>query len=323
LSAADTKPLWRERDARRSVDVLGIGQNSYDQVARVDVFPTFASKTAATSFEAFPGGQIAGAVHACARLGLRAAWVSSVGDDGAADVVLESLRSAGVDVSEVRRIKGAQTQNALILVHGASGERTVIWHRDARLALKATDLRRTSIQRARALHLDASDPDVAVWAAKIARRAGIPVVLDADHYRPELEPLLGLVDFPIVSREFAETYTTGGAVRDTLARLCVAGARLSVVTLGAIGALAKTGDRVIESPGFRVEPSDTTGAGDAFHGAFIWAVLAEFDAERALGFANAAGALCCREAGAQAGHPTRAELEAFLGSHEPIDWVGP
>ena len=103
----------------------------------------------------------------------------------------------------------------------------------------------------------------------------------------------------------------------TLAELAC---RLLVVTLGAHGAIAHSGDGVIESPGFRVEAVDTTGAGDAFHGGFIWAVLAGWGAEAALRAANAAAAMNCRAEGAQGGLPTRAELEAFLKENEPGPW---
>lgn len=315
-------PLWRERAAVRAIDVIGIGQNSYDHVAELDAFPTLAGKSAARSYATLPGGQIATALLACARLGLRAAFVSSVGDDPPGDAVLRPLREAGVDVSEVRRIPGAETQIALVLVDRPSGERTVIWYRDPRLGLEVANLCRASIERARLLHLDASDPDVGCWAAKVAREAGIPVVLDADRYRPELDDVLRLVDFPIVGREFAEIYTAGGAVQDALVKLCAAGARLAVVTLGAIGALARSGDRMIESSAFRIDVRDTTGAGDAFHAGFIWALLEGLDAERALCAANAAGALCCRAVGAQGGHPDRTSLEEFLRVHVPIDWPG-
>jgi sugar/nucleoside kinase (ribokinase family) len=323
LSAADVAAaLWRERAGRRAIDVIGLGQNSLDHVAELDAFPTFAGKSAARSYATLPGGQVATALLACARLGLRAAFVSSVGEDPPGDAVLRPLRDAGVDVSEVRRIPGAETQIALILVDRPSGERTVVWYRDPRLRLEVANLRRASIERARLLHLDASDPDVCCWAAKVARGSGIPVVLDADRYRPELDDVLRLVDFPIVGREFAETYTAGGGVQDALVELCAAGARLAVVTLGAVGALARTGDRMIESPGFRVDVRDTTGAGDAFHAGFIWALLEGFDADRALRAANAAGALCCRAVGAQGGQPDRTALEAFLRAHVPIDWPG-
>jgi sugar/nucleoside kinase (ribokinase family) len=96
-----------------------------------------------------------------------------------------------------------------------------------------------------------------------------------------------------------------------------------VVTLGELGALARQGERVIESPGFRVEARDTTGAGDVFHAAFLWAVLEGRGARAALRVANAAAAMNCRALGAQGGLPDRASLARFLEAEAPRTWRGP
>jgi sugar/nucleoside kinase (ribokinase family) len=266
-----------------------VGQNSLDCVCRVDGPPASGGKTVIRDYAERPGGQVATAALAGARLGLRTAYAGAVGDDAAADRVLDPLRRAGIDVSGVKQVAGARTQLAIIWVDRGSGERSVLWYREP----------------------------AAAWAAGVARAAGVAVFLDADTPEPEVLALLHQVDFPIVSREFAESLGGGRSLPATLAELVD---RLLVVTLGAHGAIAHSGDGVIESPGFRVEAVDTTGAGDAFHGAFIWAVLDGWGAEAALRAANAAAAMNCRAEGAQGGLPTRGELEAFLKENEPGPW---
>jgi len=101
------------------------------------------------------------------------------------------------------------------------------------------------------------------------------------------------------------------------------GARLAVVTLGEVGALARLGEREIESPAYCVPVLDTTGAGDVFHAAFVWALLEGMDAESCLRAANAAAGMNCRAVGAQGGLASRAELEAFLRSEAPTPWREP
>jgi sugar/nucleoside kinase (ribokinase family) len=308
----DSAPLWRERGGRRALDVFGVGQNALDRLCDVDGVPRMGEKRPLPGCRDLPGGQVATAVLACARLGLRCAYAGRVGDDAAGARVLAPLRDAGVDVSDVRTLAGAPTQTAVILVDRPSGERTILWHRSEALRIAPGDLERARIESARSLLLDAGDPEAAAWAAGIARTAGIPVILDADQYRPELVPLLSHVDFPLVSRGFSESFSGSGSMRETLRMLSGCGARLAAVTLGDGGVIAASGEDVIEVPAFAVDARDTTGAGDAFHGAFAWGLLEGRGAAEVLRAANAAAAMNCRALGAQAGLPDRTELEDFL-----------
>ncbi|MEN8181609.1 MAG: carbohydrate kinase family protein [Myxococcota bacterium] len=312
---------WQEQGPPRELDLVGIGQSSIDHVGLLDGLPAFAGKEPLVAYECQPGGQISTAVLAASRLGLRAAFVGTVGDDEASLAVLAPLRAADIDVEGVRVRVGTPTQVALILVDRESGERTVVWFRDPRLRLSPGDLRREQIERGRALLLDAGDPEAATWAAKVAREARIPVILDADTPMPGIDALLATVDFPIVSREFAEQHF--GSVRGALAGLEAAGARLPVVTLGKRGALASSDGKEIRSPGFAVAAHDTTGAGDAFHAAFVWGLLEGFSPEEILRAANAAAALNCRALGAQGGLATREQLLTFLAQERPREWREP
>jgi sugar/nucleoside kinase (ribokinase family) len=310
----DIAPLWRERGGPRAFDVLGIGQNALDRVCAVDGLLHMGEKREVLECRDLPGGQVATAVLTCARLGLRCAYAGKVGDDAAVALVLAPLREAGVDLSDVRTVAGSSTQTAVILVDGPTGERTLLWHRPPALRSAPGDLDPARIASARALLLDAGDPEAAAWAAEIARKAGIPVILDADHYRPELAPLLSRVDFPLVSQNFADSFSGSGSIRETLRMLSGCGARLAAVTLGTRGAIAAFGEDVIEVPAFAVDARDTIGAGDVFHGAFAWGLLEGWSAGRVLRAANAAAALNCRFPGAQGGIPDRAELEELLRS---------
>ena len=259
-----------------------------------------------------PGGQIATAVLAATRLGLRARLVGSVGDDEAADRALAPLRAAGVDLEGIHRAKGVPTRSALVLVDARDGERSVIGHRDAGLALPPAALDRTALRRARVLLVDADDLEAARWAVSVAREEGVPSVLDVDAADPERLALARAVDFPIVSGEFSAKLSGRGREEDTLAQLVGPGVRMAVVTRGAAGAVARLGDEVWTQPAFAVTVHDSTGAGDVFRGAFAVGVARGDPARRALGRAAAAAALACRGAGAQGSLPDAAEVEALI-----------
>jgi len=325
LSAAwASRPLWPDARAEsRTLDVLGIGQSSLDSVVFVDAPPGGEGVDPSGALER-PGGQVATAVLACARLGLRAAYAGAVGDDAAAEAVLAPLKRAGVGLSGVRVIPGARTRRALIAVERRSGERHVHPRRDPRLVLPPEAIEPALVQAAGALHLDAEHAEAAARAAVLARGTGVAVLLDLDAPAPGLEPLLAHADFPIVSRRFAEWISGEGSVLGGLRELLRRGARLAVATLGQEGALGLSAgeSEPVRSPGFRVEARDTTGAGDVFHAAFAFGLLQGWGAARVLRTANAAAALCCQAVGAQGGLPARPELEAFLAANAPPGGAG-
>jgi sulfofructose kinase len=297
----------------RALDVLGAGECSLDTWLEVDALPPPGGKAAVTDWRELPGGQIATATLAAARLGLRAAYAGVVGGDAAASLSLAGLRAGGVDCSRVRTARQARTRAAVIVVERASGERAVLGHRDPRLAAESAALGRLAPDEARLLLLDASDPEMALGLARTARAQGVPVVLDLDAASPDVEALIAHTDFPVVSEAFA--LRAYGSAEAALARLAALGAKLPVVTRGARGALAWWQERPLESPAFAVDVVDTTGAGDVFHGAFAWGLLAGLDAKALLRAANAAAALACTGRGAQGALPDRAQLEALLAAY--------
>jgi sugar/nucleoside kinase (ribokinase family) len=305
-----SEPVLPSLPGEKPLDLLGVGECSLDTWVLVEALPPPGGKAPVLEWRELPGGQVATAVLAAARLGLRAAYAGSVGDDARAEPVLAPLLAAGVDVSGVVRVAGAATRTALILVERARGERTVLGQRDEKLAAGRPQLARLALDATRLLLLDATDLALAMALAGHARAEGVPVLLDLDAPVPGFERLLAQVDFPVVSRRFAEA-AYGGA-EPALARLAALGARLPVVTLGADGALARVGERLLASPAFAVEVVDTTGAGDVFHGAFAWGLLQGFDAAELLRVANAAAAFACTGAGAQGAIPEEQDLYAVL-----------
>ena len=303
-------PVLSPLPGSRPLDVLGVGECSLDTRVLVEALPPPGGKARVLEWRELPGGQVATAVLAAARLGLRAAYAGAVGDDARADAVLAPLVHAGVDVSRVVRVTGAATRAALILVERRTGERSVLGQRDEKLGEAGAELARLAPGEARLLLLDATDLALATALAERARAAGVPVVLDRDAPAPGFERLLAQVDFPVVSRGFAEA-AYGGA-EAALARLAALGARLPVVTLGAEGALARADGRLLASPACAVHVVDTTGAGDAFHGAFAWGLLQGLGAAELLRAANAAAAFACTGPGAQGALPDERELRTLL-----------
>lgn len=294
-------------------DVVGVGLNATDTVLTVERFPAAGGKVPFSREFYSVGGQVATAMVACSRLGLRTKYIGTVGDDERGRIQMQSLRSSGIDIGHVRQRANCPNQSAYIVVDGSSGERTVFWHRPACLTIHPGEIDSDQITCALLLHIDGHDTAAAEHAAAIARGHGIAVTLDVDTVYPGLERVLPLVDYMIASSEFPTAWT---GIEDPLEALIAiqrqSGMRVAAMTLGQYGALAYSNDRFTYSAGFAVPCVDTTGAGDVFHGAFCYSVLQQMPIAGALEFSNAMAALNCTAQGARGGIATIGEIENLV-----------
>lgn len=290
-------------EAARSgrVDVVGVGINATDTMIRLPHFPALDSKIEIDSAEVRAGGQVASAMVACRRWGLRARYVGKIGDDGEGRFQIAEMKREKVEAQWILA-PGCSSQIAFILVDGASAERTVLWRRDPKIALRPGDLRRDHLTGARALLVDGHDTAAAAQAARWARETNIAVVGDFDNRYPGVEALLEHVDFPITSKDFPERMTGEASLLRSLPLLLGRFKfRLIAATIGRLGVLAWDGSGFTLCPGFRVKAIDTTGAGDIFHGAFLFGLLRHWSFEEILEFGCAAAALNCEAMGARGG----------------------
>jgi sulfofructose kinase len=245
---------------------------------------------------------VATAMVACAKLGLRAKYIGTIGDDERGRIQMESLRCSGINLDHVQQRHNCPNQSAYIVIDQSTGERTVFWSRPDCLRITPEEITPEQITCARLLHIDGHDTAAVEHAARIARGHGIPVTADVDTIYAGFERVLPLVDYLIASSEFPARWTR---IEDPFQALAAIqeehGMRVAAMTLGAHGALARADGRYFYSPGFVVDCVDTTGAGDVFHGAFCYSVLQKMPLAEALEFSNAMAALNCTGAGAR-GH---------------------
>lgn len=309
-------PFFVPRPGRRAFDVVGLGLNSIDLVAVVGEYPAPNTKQRLQRFARYPGGQIATAMAACARLGLTTHYIGRFGDDAFGVESRTSLTAAGVCTDGSRVATGATNQFAVVIVDGRTGERTVLWDRHPGLTMDAEGVSKDAVTSGRVLIVDCHETAAAAQAARYARDAGIPTVVDVERVRPGINELLRHID-AIIAAESFPTELTGfdapGRALESMAREF--GAPVVCVTLGKEGSLARAGGREIRTPAFPVNCVDSTGAGDAFRGGFAAGCLRspDGDLEDVLRYANAVAALNCRALGARGGLPEPQEVERLLG----------
>lgn len=162
-------------DPAESVDIVGLGQNATDTIIRIPYFPAHDSKVEFKSAQLMPGGQVASAMVACQKWGLKCRYIGKVGDDSAAELQAQEMSKAGVEAHWIR-VSDCVSQVAYILVDEATGERTIIWRRDARLEIHPDEIQESWITTGRILHVDGHNTAASERVAHWARAAEIPVV---------------------------------------------------------------------------------------------------------------------------------------------------
>ena len=296
-----------------SFDVVGIGENSVDFVYRLPGPPSPNAKLPVSAQRVLCGGQVVTTLSTCAAFGLRAAYIGAFGNDEHGSRIRDALAQRHVDTTHAV-VRNAPNRYAVILVDERTGDRTVVWERDPRLTLDAGDIPRAVVAGARLLHVDDVDVEAGMAAARMAAAVGIPVTSDIDRATDATAALVASVSVPIMAEHVPSALTGEEDIESALRALRQKHHRMLVVTLGTRGAMLLEGDRLHHVPAFEVDAVDTTGAGDVFRGAFIYAMLRGDDPVEILRFATAAAAVSCTREGAMDGVPTIEEVQRLLAT---------
>ena len=302
-------------------DCVGLGICALDHLALLPHFPRPDEKLDLLEFSVQGGGPVPTAMATMARLGARVTFVGKVGADACGRTVLGELESFGVDVSGAVIDPHSRTARAYIWIDGSSAKRTVALDRTNTSNLRPHEIRRDLITEGAFLLTDARETEVALEVVRAAKDAGSRIVLDLGNKRERTEAFLELADYPVVSQTFVEAFWPGTDPAAGVQKLMDWGATAAVVTCGPDGAYFSFDGQVWKQPAFPVEAVDTTGAGDVFHGAFVYSLTQEWSIDEIVRFSAAAAALKCRKIGGRIGIPRLEEVQALLREHPEVRGV--
>jgi sulfofructose kinase len=292
--------------------IVCVGDAVLDRIFFVEDFPIGEAKMRAASSMEVGGGMAATAAVAITRLGGQAHLWSRVGEDTAGTAIIAELKSEGVDVAGVERHAGARSSVSCILVN-AKGQRIIVNDRGGPFPGGSDVAPPISVEMAAVVLGDTKWPAATAAAFRRARARGIPTLLDADVGGLEVfSVLLPLADFSIFS-EAALARFNEHALNVALMQVVASGCSHAGVTRGPLGyQWCDSSGRVSEVPAYRTAVVDTTGAGDAFHGAFAQGIAEGSSARECAHLAAAVAALKCTKPGGRAGLPSRDEVDQFM-----------
>lgn len=305
------------------LDVVGLGYCSLDYLLRIPRVPDFEEGAQVSDFAVDGGGPVATAMVALARLGAKVGYVGKFGNDEVGRLKRKQLQQEGVDVSQVILVEGDISSLFFVLIEERTGRRGFLGYYGTEGELRPEELDREYITSAPFVHLDGRHATAALQAAEWMHEAGGQVALDAGGGKrtrpisPQMEALVRATDVLIAAQGFAVALTGRDDLPEAGRALLDYGPHIVAITAGEAGSWCVSSEVCFHAPAFSVEVVDTTGAGDVYHGAFIYGLLQGWDLRRVATFANAVAALKCRKMGGRTGIPTLREAEQFLASHVP------
>jgi len=292
--------------------VLGIGQCSLDYLALVNKYPRSDTKKEVLEWHEHGGGPVATALVALSRLGVRCRFCGVTGDDTAGMKIRDSLKQEGIDVIKLIKRGQSRSQLAFIVIEKQTAKRTIFWTRPSGTPLRKHDLGTTFLKGVTFLLLDGLMKDASLHAVKKAKEANIPVMLDAGRARPGMLEIARQSDYVVASEDFARDLgwnLNKKALRKEKERL---GVRALTVTTGKRGSITVSRNSAFNTPAFKIQAVDTTGAGDVFHGGYIYGLLKGWEIRDTVLFASAVAAMKCMKIGGRSGIPNLREVIGFL-----------
>jgi sugar/nucleoside kinase (ribokinase family) len=289
----------------------------FDLLFSVPSYPAAGLKINASAFHMQGGGPVPNVAVGLARLGYKAALITTVGNDPFGDIIKKELRQDKVDT---RFIITKKQPSALAAgwIESGSGRRTMVLSRQ--IFVKPSDVTTSRYPIPRILHLDGRDMPATMKLARWGKRVGAIVSFDIGSMRNDVSEVFPYVDHLVVADGYAFPYTKTRAAESAIAKLATICPGTVVVTEGIKGStgLERSSGKFIRQPAFKVENVDTTGAGDCYHTGYLFGLLRGLDLAECMRLGAAAGALKCTKPGARTGIPRRGALMRFLNSNPPV-----
>jgi len=293
------------------MDIIGIENLILDFLVQIEALPTSNKSCPYQQASWQGGGNVASAMVAAARLGAEGGMIGFIGDDQYGKVCVNDFKRHGIDVSQIKIDKDGKTGFCIAIAETSTKCRSFIYQQKGCRMLRPDELDRNYIAASKYLHLGKLDP-TCIQAARIAKECGVKVSIDAGYYFPDTADYMDLFDVFVASEFYYEGLFDNKNYKENCAKLQAKGPEIVVVTLGEKGCVGMQDGNYFELPAFEVPVADTTGAGDVFHGAFIYGLLQGWNARETARFSSAVSAIKCTRLGGRAAAPDRAMVDRFL-----------
>jgi ribokinase len=308
----------------KKVDIIGLGEVVIDWVAEIPDFPKPDQKIDAISENCFSGGVTGNFLVAVARLGASCGFMGAVGNDAYGDFLVKDFIKENIDTSYTIKKDDKQTPVNFIFI--VNGEKSIIQSPHMQTTkLELNDINEDYISKSKVLHTTLIHPTISKYAIKIAKENNVKVSIDlesqiANRGWNNLKDMLLMADILIPNKEGAKMLMNTNNPENAAKKIVKKGIPIVIITLGSEGVLITTSSFQERIPAYPIENIiDTTGAGDAFNGAFSVAYwILGWNIVKSCKYACGAAALKIQKLGARTGLPNKKQLFEFLKLNDPL-----
>ncbi|MDR0655137.1 MAG: carbohydrate kinase family protein [Treponema sp.] len=298
----------------KRLDIIGIENLIMDFAYLINKIPVTDSFSTLEDYLWQSGGNVSSAIVAASRLGAICGMIGMVGDDPFGDFCVNDMKMHNVDVSHIRISPKSSTTFCICLAEKSTFGRSFLGNRGTHMDITNDMIDEEFVASARYLHIGVHTQLPILTAVDMARKNGVIVSMDAGGYTPDSEKLIPKIDILIMSEMYYDKLFTTKDYKKNCAELLKKGPGIVIVTLGKHGCAGAdaSGTFEMDALGGQTDIIDTTGAGDVFHGGFLYSHLQGWDTKTCARFASAVSYIDCTCLGGRTGIPTRKTVEKFL-----------
>jgi len=300
-------------EEKKYYDVVGFGGITLDYLCYVDHLARNDKVSFIKEVNYSVGGCVPTALTTIQRLGDTTTFISRIGNDWMGNRILEKLKKEGLGCEEVKYDKKITSSFSFVQIEKNTGERAISYYPGASEAIIFDSKSRDLIDSSKALIIDGLITNEDIKAAEYANKVGKPVLLDANIIFKNTNKLLPYIDYLVSSENFLYEYSNSQDIKSSLKKIKKDfNTEVLITTLGRKGSVVLLNNEIVYIEAFNVDAIDTTGAGDVYHGGFLFGILKGWDIKDIMIFSSAVAALKCTSYGGWKGIPDMGSVICFL-----------
>jgi sulfofructose kinase len=294
-------------------ELLGLGGVCYDMLTVIPEMPPWEGCQYIEKYQAQQGGMVATALVAASKLGAKTEYIGGISDDISGEFLKNNFTKYNVKTDRIRVFKDESSPFSIVLIHKGTSRRSFIHYKGVQAREELFD-GALDLSGVRFILFDGFYFNTAMRTARQAHEQGIISVTDISprNRNPKIMEYLNQIDYPILSELFVKSYQQMEDPLEAGKKFYSKSNKAVLVTCGDRGVYIITSEGSEHIPAFAIKPVDTTGAGDVFHGAFLFSLWKGYGVREAALFSSAVSAIKCMKIGGQNGIPDFKETKEFI-----------